>query len=243
MSNTIRRIVTADGRIFTSLPEIKSEAVSHFEAFLNDSHESGTDVTQEEIRDLVDYRCSSADTALLMKPVLEAEIKDILFSMPSNKAPGPDGYPMEFYKAAWPVVGKDVVSAIKSFFIFGFMPHSVNATLLSLVPKSADAEKISDYRLIACCNVIYKVISKILANSLKRLLPSFISSNQSTFVKDRLLMENVLLAYELVKNYHKDSVSARCAVKIDISKAFDLVQWYFMLSILSEMNLPEKFII
>ena len=139
--------------------------------------------------------------------------------------------------------GGDFVTAVKSFFDKGFLPKGINSTILTLIPKKDEAISMKDYRPISRCNVIYKVISKILANSLKRLLPSFISSNQSTFVKDRLLMENVLLAYELVKNYHKDSVSARCAVKIDISKAFDLVQWYFMLSILSEMNLPEKFII
>ena len=100
-----------------------------------------------------------------------------------------------------------------------------------------------DYRPISCCNVIYKVISKILASRLKKLLPSFISPNQSAFVKDRLLMENVLLASELVKNYHKPSVSSMCAVKIDISKAFDSVQWPFLISVLEALSLPEKFIL
>ncbi|KAL9308798.1 putative reverse transcriptase domain-containing protein [Arabidopsis thaliana] len=78
-----------------------------------------------------------------------------------------------------------------------------------------------DYRPISCCNVIYKVISKIIANRLKLVLPKFIAGNQSAFVKDRLLIENVLLATELVKDYHKNSISSRCALKIDISKAFD----------------------
>lgn len=90
--------------------------------------------------------------------------------MPGNKAPGPDGFPMEFYKAAWPVIEKDFVTAVQSFFIYGFMPRSVTATLLSLVPKTTDAEKMSDFRPIACCNVMYKVISKILATRLKATL-------------------------------------------------------------------------
>lgn len=78
---------------------------------------------------------------------------------------------------------------------------------------------------------------------MKRLLSLFISLNQSAFVKDKLLMENVLLASELVKSYHKDSVSERCAVKIDISKAFDSVQWSFLLKVLAALNFPEKFIL
>lgn len=109
-----------------------------------------------------------------MRPVEASEITEILFSMPANKAPGPDGYPMEFYKAAWPVIEKDFVTAIQSFFIFGFMPLSVNAPLLSLIPKTTDAEKMSDFRPIACCNVIYMVVSKILARRLKATLPEAI---------------------------------------------------------------------
>lgn len=99
-----------------------------------------------------------------------------------------------------------------------------------------------DYRSISCCNVLYKVISKLLANRLKKVLPKFISPSQSAFVKDRLLMENVLLALQLVKNYHKDSVSSRCALKIDISKAFDTVQWPFLLGTLKALGFPIKFI-
>lgn len=99
-----------------------------------------------------------------------------------------------------------------------------------------------DYRPIACCNVIYKVVSKILANRLKVILPRIILANQSAFVKGRLLMENVLLASEIVKDYHKDSISPRCAMKLDISKAFDSVQWSFLLNCLAAMGFPSKFI-
>ncbi|CAA7032183.1 unnamed protein product [Microthlaspi erraticum] len=99
-----------------------------------------------------------------------------------------------------------------------------------------------DYRPISCCNVIYKVISKIIANRLKGILSNLIALNQYAFIKDRLLAENLLLATELVKDYHKDSISSRCAIKIDISKAFDSVQWPFLLNTLSAMNLPAQFI-
>lgn len=99
-----------------------------------------------------------------------------------------------------------------------------------------------DFRPISCCNVLYKVISKIVANRLKSILPKCITLNQSAFIKERLLMENVLLATELVKDYHRDDISPRCALQIDISKAFDSVQWTFMLNILEALGLPDKFI-
>ena len=99
-----------------------------------------------------------------------------------------------------------------------------------------------DYRPIACCNVLYKVVSKILANRLKVLLPRVITENQSAFIKGRLLLKNVLLASELVKDYHKEAVSPRCVLKIDISKAFDSVQWSFVLQSLEAIGVPATFI-
>ncbi|XP_013588945.1 PREDICTED: uncharacterized protein LOC106297206 [Brassica oleracea var. oleracea] len=174
-------------------------------------HHSAQAVLPDVLQGLIDYRCSPADAVNLTRPVEAAEITEILFSMPANKAPGPDGYPMEFYKAAWPVIGKDLITEIQSFFLFGFMPHSINATLLSLVPKTTEAEKMTDFRPIACCN-------------------------------GRLLLENVLLATELVKDYHKDSVSSRSAIKLDISKAFDTVSWSLIEDTLRAMEYSDMFV-
>ena len=162
--------------------------------------------------------------------------------MPSNKSPGPDGFPCEFLKTTWPVIAHDFTVAVQSVFRLGFLPKGINSTILALVPKKTTSAEMRDFRPIACCNVLYKVISKILANRLKVFLPRMISENQSAFVKGRLLMENVLLASELVKDYHKDSVSSRCVMKIDISKAFDSVQWPFLLQILVVVGFPERFI-
>uniref|UniRef100_A0A1J3JGW2 Reverse transcriptase domain-containing protein n=1 Tax=Noccaea caerulescens TaxID=107243 RepID=A0A1J3JGW2_NOCCA len=99
-----------------------------------------------------------------------------------------------------------------------------------------------DFRPIACCNFLYKVISKILANRLKSLLPEAIEPNQSAFVKSRLMLENVLLAAELVNGYHKTSIAMRCAIKFYITKAFDTVKWSFILTVLQYMGLPDQFI-
>ena len=241
--NTIRRLITSDGRVLTELADIKKEAVDYYEGFLQEpGHLSLEDITEDRLSDLLDYHCSDTEAASLVGPVQAEEVKEALFSMPANKAPGPDGYPMEFYKAAWSVVGKDLVIAVQSFFLYGFMPRSTNATLLSLVPKITSAEKMSDFRPIACCNVIYKLISKIMAHRLKGILPAAIEQNQCAFVQGRMLLENVLLATELVKDYHKPQVSSRSAIKLDISKAFDTVKWTFIEAVLRAMRLPDMFV-
>ena len=91
--------------------------------------------------------------------------------MPSNKAPGPDEYTTEFFKASWGVIGKDLTTAVQSFFSRGFLPIGLNSTILALIPKRDAAVEMKDYRPISCCNVLYKVISKVIANRLKGTLP------------------------------------------------------------------------
>ena len=102
--------------------------------------------------------------------------------------------------------------AIQSFFEKGLLPKGVNTTILALIPKITGAKMMKDYRPISCPNVLYKVISKIITNRMEKLLTNFINLDQSTFVQDRLLMKKLFLAAELVKDYHKDSISRRCAI-------------------------------
>lgn len=122
------------------------------------------------------------------------------------------------------------------------MPTGVNATIFSLIPKTTTAQTMKDYRPIACCNLLYKVISKVLANRLKIIFPAAVEANQCAFITERLLLENVLLASELVTGYHKTTNKEKCAIKFDISKAFDTVKWSFITSVLQAMGLPPQFI-
>lgn len=241
-TNMIREIKRDDGSVVSTQEDIKAEAVSFFSNFLNHIPEDYSGVTVEELEMLSDFRCTDEDRLALEKDVSAEEIKNILYAMASNKSPGPDGYPAEFFKLAWPVVGEDFILAIQSVFMKYFLPKGVNSTILALVPKTTEAKEMKDYRPIACCNVLYKVVSKIIANCLKAILPRIIAANQSAFVQGRLLKENVLLATELVKNYHKETVFPRCAMKIDISKAFDSVQWSFVIATLTAMGFPTSYI-
>lgn len=199
-------------------------------------------MTVEELQDLLPFSCVDQDQQVLLCPITPEEVRQVLFDMPSNKSPGPYGYNAEFFKSTWEIIDAEFVVPIQAFFVKGFVPKRINSTILALIPKKTYATEMRDYRPISCCNVVYKVISKLLANRLKLILPQFISANQSVFVSERLLIENLLLATEIVKDYHKDHISSRCAIKIDISKTFDYVQWPFLLNILSSMNFPQEFI-
>ncbi|XP_074299117.1 uncharacterized protein LOC141630147 [Silene latifolia] len=133
----------------------------------------------------------------LLRPVSESEVKEALFSIPANKAPGPDGFSSQFFRNAYPVVGQDVVQAVLEFFTNGKLLRHVNATTLTLIPKKARPTSIADFRPLACCNVIYKTISKVLCNRVATVLPHIISENQSAFIKGREIVDNILICQDL----------------------------------------------
>lgn len=139
-------------------------------------------------------------------------------------------------------MGGEVISAVKEFFTSGKLLKQWNATTLVLIPKISNASKPSDFRPIACLNTLYKVISKLLANRLKTLLPAIISPSQSAFIKGRQMSENVLLATEIVHGYNRKGIDPRGMLKVDLRKGFDTVRWDFIISTLKGINLPDVFI-
>ncbi|CAA7057486.1 unnamed protein product [Microthlaspi erraticum] len=186
--------------------------------------------------------CSSAHLLVLSESITVDMIKTSLSGMPSSKTPGPDGFPAEFFRATWGILGSEITTAILNFFESPFMPKSLNSTSLVLLQKRPGAEELKDYRPISCLNTIYKLITCLLAKKLKSILPDLIVPNQIAFVKDRLLLENVLLASEVIKGYHKQNLTPRMTLKVDISKAFDFVRWDFVLSVLQAHKVPLDFL-
>nr|GEZ65497.1 RNA-directed DNA polymerase, eukaryota, reverse transcriptase zinc-binding domain protein [Tanacetum cinerariifolium] len=128
---------------------------------------------------------SNEDVEIMVRSMSDEEVKDALFDICDNKAPGPDGYTAKFHKKAWSIVGNDVCNAVKEFFRLGRMFSEINATLITLVPKSSTPQKVSDYRPISCCNVLYKIVSKILTNKIKHALCELANPSQSAFIPGR----------------------------------------------------------
>ena len=162
--------------------------------------------------------------------------------MDDNKAPGPDGYTSVFFKNAWNIMGEDFCSTVKDFFAFGEILKQLNHSTIALVPKSANANSAVDYRPISCCNVTYKVISKILARRLAHVINDIISPSQNAYLGERLMADNINLMQELLRSYGRKRVSPRCTIKIDFRKAFDTVQWLFLRDLLHLLGFPVRFV-
>ncbi|PRQ20031.1 putative RNA-directed DNA polymerase [Rosa chinensis] len=162
--------------------------------------------------------------------------------MNPNKAPGPDGFNCCFFQKAWSIIGEDVVAAVKEFFSSGLLLKELNSTIITLVPKVANPTTMSDFRPISCCNTLYKIIAKLLANKLKGVLHLIVGPSQSAFIPGRRIGDNILLAQELLRDYHKAIGHPRCTLMVDIMKAYDTFEWDFILATLEAFNIPPTLI-
>ena len=103
-----------------------------------------------------------------------------------------------FFQKYWSIVGINVSNMVLNVLNFGMTLFEINRTNIALVPKTNNPQRMTDFRPISLCNVVYKLISKTIANRLKAILPHIITENQSAFTADRLITDNVLVAYEIM---------------------------------------------
>jgi hypothetical protein len=168
--------------------------------------------------------------ASLIKPCTIEEVSMALNQMGPFKSAGPDGFSAAFYQQNWSSIGDEVCRAVSSFIHVGYMDEEVNFIQIVLIPKKNNLVFVTDYRPISLCNVIYKITFKVLANRLKVVLPLIISPNQSAFIPGQLITDNILAAYETLHSMQTRhwGKTGYVAVKLDMSKAYDRVDWYFL---------------
>ena len=108
----------------------------------------------------------------------------------------------------------------------GIIPASINHTYITLILKAKSLERVSEFKLIALCNVLYKLISKVVANRLKSLLSHVISESQCAFQSDKAILDNILVAFETLHHMKtkKRGKEGYMAMKLDMSKAYDKVE-------------------
>ena len=142
------------------------------------------------------------------------------------------------------MVDHDITQSILTWLNTGTLPHSVNHTFVTLIPKTKNPELVSEYRPISLCNILCKILSKVLANRLKKFLPHLIIEHQLTFAKNRLITANILVAFETL-HYMKRHVSGKnefMTIKLDTSKTYDRVEWIFLENLMRQMGFYKRWI-
>ncbi|CAA0811982.1 Unknown protein, partial [Striga hermonthica] len=232
--------IETDGSSLTQESQIRESAIAHFQTLFT----SDRGAFDAPIASFFPTIPPSVDLVGLCELPSREEVRDAVFGIDPNSVSGPDGFSSLFYQVCWDIVEPDVEEAMLDFFSGHRMSDSFTSTSVVLIPKRPNPSSWSDYRPISLCNVTNKLISKILNGRLSPLLPSLISPNQSGFVKDRVISDNILLAQEMIHDIsHADwKRSLNVALKLDMAKAYDRVEWSFLREALARMGFLERWI-
>ncbi|CAL8120220.1 unnamed protein product [Prunus armeniaca] len=168
----------------------------------------------------------------LSQPFTRAELEDVLSKMFPTKSPGLDGMPALFYQRYWHVI------------MMWASVREINHTLITLIPKVDNPTRVTEYRLISLCSVLYKLISKTLVNRMKGIMQDVISEYQSAFVPSRLITDNIIAAFESIHAIQRRGGSAlkKMVLKLDMSKAYDIVEWNFLSCMMRKLGFNNRWV-
>jgi len=184
---------------------------------------------------------TQAENEFLTAPFTEKEIREAIFDMEHNKAPGPDGFPAEFYQHFWDVVKGDLIQMFHELHSGEIPIFSLNFGVITLLPKTQDASRIQQYRPICLLNVSFKIFTKVATIRVNSVADHLISPTQTAFMRGRNILEGVVTLHETVHELHRKNQST-IIFKIDFEKAYDKVKWDFLLQMLRMKGFSPKWI-
>ena len=156
----------------------------------------------------------------------------LLDSFDNNKTPGNDGIPIEFYMIFWPVISDSFMDCINESFEKGEMSSSQKRAIITLIEKKEkDRSFLENWRPISHVNADTKIMTKVIASRIKNVLPDIIHPNQTGYVKDRFIGETIRSIYDVMDFTVKENIPG-LMLFIDFQKAFDSVEWEFLLNAL-----------
>nr|XP_025692546.1 uncharacterized protein LOC112794781 [Arachis hypogaea] len=233
--NKIHGLFLEDGTWSSEATVLESETNSFFQKFFSTREAVNLDAMGE-------FSCPSLSREAcqkLVEPVALEEVKRAVFGMNSFKALGPDGFQALFYKEFWESLSSDVWGLVKKAFAGENISAAVFDTFIVLIPKVEAPSYLKDFRPISLCNVIYKIITKVLVNRFRPFLSEIIGPLQGGFIPRRGTTENIIIAQEIMHFMRKTkSKKGSMAFKIDLEKAYDRVDWRFLETSLIKFGFP-----
>eukprot|EP00253_Pinus_taeda_P001856 PITA_01856 len=194
--NRIFSIKNQEGQRVLQHEEIEKVLVNHFKDILREPQANRSDAIAKISREIPNVVTRDQNLALMRKITME-EVEDIVRNMKRNKAPGPDGYTVEFFQAGWKFLAAEVLEVVEEARINQRIWPRINSTLLTFIPKTNQADQANGFRPIALCNVIYKIVASVVAQRLKLILSSIISPEKTGFVEGRQILDGLVVAQEV----------------------------------------------
>ena len=166
-------------------------------------------------------------------------MRTAVFQMEHNKAPGPDGFPPEFYQVFWDLVKEELMATFTELHVGTLPLNSLNFGTIILLPKNKDAKTIQQYRPICLFNVSFKIFTKVATNRLSSVAHKIIRPTQTAFLPGRNIMEGAVILHEKLHELHSKKQDG-LIFKIDFEKAYDRVKWSFLQQTLRMKGFSQK---
>lgn len=157
------------------------------------------------------------DSLSLEIPFEDEKVKDVLWQCQNDKSPSPNGFNMDFFKAYWYILEVDVLNFVRHFFFNSKVPRAVTTSFLTLIPKHDNPQSSGEYIHICVITSLYRILSKLLASRLKKVLDGLISNCQLTFLSGRQIQDEVLVVNETV-DYATRNKKKCLVVKVDFKR-------------------------
>jgi mannosylglycoprotein endo-beta-mannosidase len=219
----IRSLVQDEGTI-EGHEQLKSYITNYYKSLFGAPEEGSFSLDESRTADIP--QVSDEENDLLTAPYSEEEVKKAVFQMEHNKAPGPDGFPAEFYQKFWDVIKADLLD------LFSFL-HSgqlelfrLNFGEIVLLPKVNEAERIQQYRPICLLNVSFKIFTKAATIRLNFVAHHVVRPSQTSFMQGRNILDGVVILHETVHELHRKKLNG-VILKIDFEKACDKIKGSF----------------
>ena len=235
--NYVKGLFDADGQWTTHPGHVVDTIVGFYQNLFTSSNPNGFEDILEQIPTTVTEDMNKE----LTENFTAQEVEDAIKQMAPLKSPDPDGMPPLFYQSYWSLVGNDVIEAILHYLNIGSLPSALGHSFITLIPKVKNPKHVSQYRPISLSNVLYRVFSKVLANRLKNFLPHIIYEHQSAFMTERLISDNIMVAFETLHymRNHSTGTVGYMALKLDMSKAYDRVEWLYTRKVMEKMGFAD----
>ena len=221
--------VKINGEWFSEEQKVREGIANAFQQLLSEDMGWKADIERLQLDQI------SQQEAELEIPFSETEVHSALMEMNGDKAPGPDGFTVAFWQSCWDFAKVEILEMFKEFHEHSSFLKSLNNTFLVLIPKKSGVEDLEDFRPISLLGGLYKLLAKVIANRIKKVVGKVVSTTQNAFVTGRQILDASLIANEVIDLWQKRKEKGLIC-KLNIEKAYNSINWKFLLKVLQKMG-------